>query len=293
MNSITFNPRIKRFTSHRRRSLAASRWNHWIITFKIPLFWLKNIVIIGLTLSLAGNFLLWLLDPHTLPMTAVQIEGTLINTDRNDLQALVSQVAQGGFFSVNLAAIRRVLLSVPWLEDVHVYRRWPDTLSIQVQEREAVAYWYGKAIVDATGHLFVVPPHWTEHQTIKNKEGMSLPRLTGPPGSIKPLLTRYYKLQQQIQSTDLRIKELGCNSRQACYMVLNKGIWLKLGRGEYDQRLQRFLTVYQRVNHPMTAFCAMPTNFSFLCQPQSEDNSITYVDLRYTNGIAVQKRLAE
>jgi cell division protein FtsQ len=91
----------------------------------------------------------------------------------------------------------------------------------------------------------------------------------------------------------LKIKELGCDSRQAWYMVLNQGLHLQLGRGNSELRVQRFLQVYQRIITPLTSLCAKAENRAPLCQKTSEDNLITQIDLRYTNGIAVRKPLAE
>ncbi|BAP56833.1 cell division protein FtsQ [Thioploca ingrica] len=266
-----------------------------------PLFWVKNILIIGLSLSLTGTLLLWLLEPHTLPLTKVQIEGTLINIDPQDLQAVVSRVTMGGLLSLDVAAVRRVLLSIPWIQDVRIYRRWPDTLLIQIQEREAVAYWHDKTtvdskghlIVDPKGHLFVVPPRWNKKGEIRNKEGSYLPRFKGPSGSAKLILERYYPLKKIIQLAGLKIKEFGCDSRQAWYMVLNQGFHLQLGRGNSEQRVQRFLQVYQRIITPFASLCAKAETRSPLCQKPSGNNLITQIDLRYTNGIAVRKPLAE
>jgi cell division protein FtsQ len=277
-------------TSHLKRLLG---WKRLPTTTLTPLFWVKNILIIGLSLSLTGTLLLWLLEPHTLPLTKVQIEGTLINIDPQDLQAIVSRVTLGGLLSLDVAAVRRVLLSVPWIQDVRIYRRWPDTLLIQIQEREAVASWYDKAIVDPKGHLFVVPTHWLKNRPVKGKDGSDLPRFQGPPGSVKLILERYYPLTKLIQAAGLKIKELGYDSRQAWYMILNQGIHLQLGRGDSEARVQRFLQVYQRIITPFASLCAKAETRSPLCQNPSENNLITQIDLRYTNGVAVRKPLVE
>jgi cell division protein FtsQ len=268
-------------------------WKRFKSKILTPLFWVKNMLIIGLSLSLIGTLLLWLLEPHTLPLTQVQIEGNLINIDPQDLQALVAQVTKGGLLSLDVAAIRRVLLSIPWIQDVRIYRRWPDTLFIQIQEREAVAYWYDKAIVDSKGYLFVVPTRWLKDRLIKDKAGSYLPRFKGPAGSIKHILQRYYLLKKLIQSTGLKIRELGYDSRQAWYLILNHGLHLQLGRDNSERRIQRFLQVYQRIITPWASLCAKAETLSPLCQPPSEDKLITQIDLRYPNGIAVRKTLAE
>ncbi|NJO16499.1 MAG: FtsQ-type POTRA domain-containing protein [Thioploca sp.] len=300
MDSITAHPRIKKSRgqpiawssplTQRQRLLGWKRFKTTILT---PLFWIKNMLIIGLSLSLVATLLLWLFEPHTLPLTRVQIEGTLINVDPQNLQAIVSQVTKGGLLSLDVASVRRVLLSVPWIQDVRIYRHWPDTLFVQIWEREAVAYWHDKAIVDPKGHLFVVPPRWISNRKIKDKAGSDLPRFKGPSGSAKLILERYYPLKKIIQLAGLKIEELGCDNRQSWYMVLNQGLHLQLGRGNNETRVQRFLQVYHRIITPLTALCLKAESISPLCQQTSGDNLMTQIDLRYPNGIAVRKPLAE
>jgi cell division protein FtsQ len=249
-------------------------------------------LIIGLSLSLTGTLLLWLLEPHTLPLTQVQIEGNLINIDPQDLQAIVARITKGGLLSLDVAAVRRVLLSVPWIQAVRIYRRWPDTLLIQIQEREAVAYWYDKAIVDSKGYLFVVPTRWLKNKP-RDKAGSYLPRFKGPTGSAKRILQHYYSLKQLIQSAGLKIIEFSYDSRQAWHLLLNHGLHLQLGRGNIELRVQRFLQVYQHIMTPSASLSATAATILPLGQLPREDNLITQVDLRYTNGIAVRTTLAE
>ena len=306
---IRLSRQIRRYVPNSHQRIKTGGQNHrsgphfhlkWLFGWKrfksktlTPLFWVKNMLIIGLSLSLTGTLLLWLLEPHTLPLTQVQIEGTLINIDPQDLQKIVAQVTKGGLLSLDVAAIRRVLLSVPWIQGVRIYRRWPDTLLIQIQEREAVAYWYDKAVVDPKGYLFVVPTRWLKNRPIRDKAGSDLPRFKGPADSVKRILQRYYPLKKLIQSAGLKIRELGYDSRQAWYLILNHGLHLQLGRGNSEPRVQRFLQVYQRIITPWASLCAKAETLSPLCQPLSKDKLITQIDLRYPNGIAVRKTLAE
>ena len=103
-------------------------------------FLFNNMLFMGLLLSLLGRFLLLMFNPHTLPITAVRIEGDLIKTDPQVLIVTRSQVARGGFFSINLTAARLAVLA--WMKDVRVL--WPDTLVIPA--RQAVARWQDKLV---------------------------------------------------------------------------------------------------------------------------------------------------
>ncbi len=203
---------------------------------------LKNVLFLGLLLSFLSSFSLFILDPHTLPMTTVQITGNLINTDQKVLQSLVSQVAKGGFFEINPAQIQKTVLTMPWIKNVQVHKQWPNTLNIQIHERIAVARWQELTIVDDDGQLFAVSPEMDKEPS--GQGNLKLPRFTGPPDSVGEIFERYNQLVPRIASAGLKIHELGCNARKAWYMILDNGMKLRLGSGESEIQLQRFLKVH-------------------------------------------------
>ena len=61
---------------------------------------------------------------------------------------------------------------------------------------------------------------------------------------------------------------MNIDERGACQVTLDNDIVLKLGRGEWKSKLERFVTIYPQVDVP-------------------ENKKIDYVDLRYTAGAAV------
>lgn len=126
VQAIRLRPKLSRVTSG----------NYW---FKNHLILIKNRFIIGLLLNLVGSFWLWLLEPHTWPINTVRIEGNLRKTDQQKLQITLSKIARGNFWSINLQTIRLAVLKYPWVKDVQVRRQWPDTLLMQIQERQVLA----------------------------------------------------------------------------------------------------------------------------------------------------------
>lgn len=245
------------------------------------LWWLKNMLFVGLLFSFVGSILFFLFDPHTLPVTTVQIEGHLQQTDPKILQMLVSQVAIGNFLNINPTVIRRTVVTLPWIKDAQIFRQWPNTLRIRIQEYQAVAWWNKQAFVDELGHLFTKPflSEKRRHNhlpTIRNEKtkNLKLPWFMGPPKRVGEVLKRYRQLAPLLQKKGLHIHELGCNARLAWYLVLDNGMKLKLGRNESKTKVQRFLNIYNRL--------------AMQLRKPSGKNSVLHVDLRYTNGLAVQ-----
>jgi cell division protein FtsQ len=247
------------------------------------LFWIKKLLLATLLLSLIGNLWLLLTKPNTLPVVTVRIEGHLQYTDHKVLQALISKNAMGGMLSINLEAIRHAVKSLPWIKNVQVLKKWPDTLLIQVQEYQPVAWWQDK-LVDKEGDLFKVPVSTKKEnrkqktekgeRKIENLENLELPHFMGPPGWVGEILKFYFELAPLLQKKGLYIHELGLNARLAWYMILTNGMTLKLGRGFSKTKLLRFLKVYNDLIQQQSKL--------------SHHKKRLLIDLRYTNGLAVQ-----
>jgi cell division protein FtsQ len=246
---------------------------------------LKEILFLGLLLSLIGCFLLWLLDPRTGRITTVLIKGNLINTDHQTLQTMVSQVVRGSFLKSETEIflkkkrqqnMTRILLNLPWIKDVQIHKRWPDTLIIQIQEHTIVAWWMKKALINNEGHFIMSYSAVRKLNPSVVQRLMKLPRFTGSLDNLNEILKRYNQLAPLVQAAGLHIQEFGCNARKTWYIRLNNKMTLKLGRRENKAQLQRFLKVYHLV---------MPS--------LKKMGHKLLMDLRYTNGIAVQTLLAK
>src|SRR5690606_14920806 len=74
----------------------------------------------------------------------------------------------------DLDAVRARLLDQPWVKDAQVSRRLPDTLAIQITEREPVALWQNGGVV----HL--VDPNGVALQMVDVERYPELPLLVGP-----------------------------------------------------------------------------------------------------------------
>jgi len=234
--------------------------------------WLKNLLFVGIMVSLLGGFLLWLTSPYIFPITTVRIEGHT-KTSPEMLKTVITAYTIGGFFRLDVQAIRSVVLKSPWVKEVEVQRLWMDTLLIRLQEYHAVALWQPIAeneimAIDQEGFLFKPPTQLS-----------NIPILTGTSNNITDMLADYLTLKTWLEAVNLQILEFGCSTRQAWYMTLSNKIKLLLGRGDPKIGVKRFLSVYQRI---------VPT--AFLNHTQHKQEGIVMsVDLRYTDGIAIKK----
>jgi len=193
-----------------------------------------------------------------LPIASVKIEGEFNYLDKNLLQNKALPVVEGGFFSVDLEAVRNELINLPWVEDVSVRRLWPDQLLVRVIEKQPVVYWGDESLLSSKGELFV-PEKILD---------INMPHLEGPEGQHKTMLKELARMQAWLLETGLQIQKMKLDARRSWSLQMSSGLKLRLGRKQMHERLQRFALVYKN-------------------NLQSENREIMHIDMRYTNGFAV------
>jgi len=207
------------------------------------------------TVIVAGS--LWMMKPTTLPIKQVHIEGEFLRLDTNRMQELVSDKVRGGFFNINVAAIRNTLMALPWVKEVSVHRIWPDGLRVVVNEQTAVVKWNETGLLNDQGHYFA-----PEKDSFPN----GLPMLEGPEDSQELLLKRL-KLLKQFYG--LSVVRLRLNERRAWQFQLDSGLSVVLGRKDFENRIDRFVhVVIKNMGEKLS---------------QARE-----IDMRYTNGFAVR-----
>ena len=207
------------------------------------------------TVIVAGS--LWMMKPTTLPIKQVHIEGEFLRLDTNRMQELVSDKVRGGFFNINVAAIRNTLMALPWVKEVSVHRIWPDGLRVVVNEQTAVVKWNETGLLNDQGHYFA-----PEKDSFPN----GLPVLEGPEDSQELLLKRL-KLLKQFYG--LSVVRLRLNERRAWQFQLDSGLSVVLGRKDFENRIDRFVhVVIKNMGEKLS---------------QARE-----IDMRYTNGFAVR-----
>ncbi len=201
-----------------------------------------------------------LADAKTLPIKEVRVEGEFRYLTPESLEERVVNVVTGGFFNVDVTIIKRVLQKEPWVSHVSVRRVWPDTLKVEVHERVAIARWGESGLMDSDAEVFY-PTAATFPE--------GLISLNAPQGTEHMVLQHFELLETQLESLGLSVQQMDLSDRRAWSFVLKQGPSVILGREEFENRVDRFVKVYQKVLKP-------------------EFEQIETVDLRYTNGLAVR-----
>lgn len=193
------------------------------------------------------------------PLAIVEVEGDISPADRDELAARLKPVVQGSYFSTDLVAIRDAVLVSPWIESMSVQRRWPDGIRVLVVEKKAVARWGDKSFVSARGEIF---------QPKIGRAGTDLPLLFGPIGKTAYVMEQYRSFNDRFRVLGLKVVELHLTERRTWFLRFDTGMQLILDQNQINDKLQRFLWLYERELTPYA-------------------DRIASIDLRYRNGLAV------
>ena len=177
------------------------------------------------------------------------------------------RAVNGNFFTVDLEGTRAAIEQLPWIRKASLRRHWPDTLTLTLEEHEAMARWRhlnGElALVNRQGELFSAE---------RPANAPQLPLLSGPEDSAAELLSRYREFNTTLSPTGRHVETLILSQRRAWQLRLDDGLTIELGRDQekhpLEERLARFVTHYSttknRVGPLLVADMRYPSGFALV-----------------------------
>ena len=201
-----------------------------------------------------------------IPVENIIVSGKLQHTNIAALEAMVRPALVGGFLNADLERVRVQLQSLPWVHEVNVRRRWPNSLEVHVVEQLPIARWGEDGFLNHEGQVF---------QSLNESEDWNaLPLLQGPKGTAVRLMSFYQQMNDILSPQKLLIEQLAIDGRGQLEVNLRGGAVLILGGHDLVGRLRRFVSLYN-------------------VELSRQGRDILRVDLRYQNGLAVAYREEE
>lgn len=190
---------------------------------------------------------------------ALEVSGELANVRAEEVHAVLKEQIAAGFVNFDIAVARASVEAMPWVKSASIRRGWPGVLHVEIVEQQPVATWFGTALMNAEGEVF-----------LDGAAGVSgeLVDIGGPQDSQRRLLARVAELKDMLRPLQLDLQRIVLSERRAERLWLANGIEVRLGRRDHEKRLKRFID------------SAWP-------ELQQQESDIAYVDMRYTNGFAV------
>lgn len=224
--------------------------------------WLQ--VGLGATIVLLAAMVPWATDRLLTAMdqqiVAVDVRGDFVGDSLVAVERSAGAWIGKSYFATDLAEIKAELERRPWVASAAIKRVWPGRLEIDIREKKALAYWTDGRLVSRSGELFSPP----------NPEVAGrLPRLAGPDARVRDVITMARSMSDQLAEYGLGFAGLSVEQRGAWTLTLSNGIEVVLGQDQIEQRFERFITVYEN-------------------RLAARVDEVSRIDVRYSNGVAVQ-----
>lgn len=211
----------------------------------------------------------WLAKQPVFSLKAIHVDNELAHNNAATLRANVAPKLTGNFFTLDLAHTRSAFENVPWVRYAVVRREFPDSLRVELQEHQAVAFWGTEAdakLVNSFGEVFEVNQG--------DMDAEDLPLLNGPKGQSALVLQGYRAVAPVLERLDIKLAEMALTNRGSWRALLDGGGVIEMGLGspaDIQARVERFVVTVAQ------------TSSKFGRNLQS-------ADLRYANGYAIKLR---
>lgn len=227
------------------------------------------ITLLGLAVWGNSSLRSLLSDPRLLPVRSVRIDGVLTQLTRRGLADIAGRICAGkNIVTLDLEELTGVIRRDPWVAQVMVKKRMPDTLVISLVEHVPAAYWNDNGLYDARAQAVFYPD-------LSNfKE--SLVRLGAFRDNLAPEVYKSaVSFIRTMEGSRFQLVQLYLDKVRCYTLTLQNGTRLILGRNpeQARQRLERFLASFDKTGLKI--------------------NEVEYVDLRYDVGFAVGPRHTE
>ncbi|WP_299685366.1 cell division protein FtsQ/DivIB [uncultured Vibrio sp.] len=203
--------------------------------------------------------LTWMWDDQRLPLSNIILQGDLTYVTASDVQHAFGDLEHiGTFMSQDIGVLQDSLESLPWVSVVSIRKQWPDTIKVFLTEHDAAAIWNGNMLLNENGQVFDGDIGILKGDRVK---------LYGPDGTSQDVIEKWRQVTPLINRLGLTVTSLVLNERRAWQIILDNGIRLELGKNFLDERVERFISLYNQLG--------------------SKANQVSYIDLRYDTGAAV------
>ena len=197
------------------------------------------------------------------PLRSVVITGNEHLTD-DELKSMAGITSDENLFRTLSSRISSKLAASPWIRSVAVRKEFPDRLLIQISEAEPFA------LLDMKGKLFIVDDRGTMLEELRNIAVPFLPVIMSNPYQEKEAFLEAITLAKVIKNPGLlsRKDHVEIISHKPQEMSVNMdGIVVKVGAGEYEDKLVRLADIEQEI--------------------KQRNISVDYIDLRFANRVLV------
>ncbi|MFK5893886.1 MAG: FtsQ-type POTRA domain-containing protein [Pseudomonadota bacterium] len=224
----------------------------------------------------------YLFEKGSFPVKQIAMVNKLHEQDVDKLQELITDEIDGGFFSLDIEKLRKNLEKLAWIDTVSLRKKWPDTLQLDIHEKQVAARWIAsntkkrtikklkqvnwdkQSLISDKGVLFKTALTQQQYKKINKLAIYSTPDELSMNG-----LQKCQNITQIIKTVNLHVMHCFQDQRRSWFLKLNNGFDVFLGQQQILQRTEIFIAAYQQILNIY-------------------EKNIEKIDLRYTNGFAIK-----
>lgn len=211
--------------------------------------------------TIAASLLVGFVAFATVSIDRSEVENIMIKGELEEahLVLIKEQLAELSIAASDSQTIRQAVTRLPFVHHVNVRKLWPQGMEVEVELEQAIAYWNNDGFISEEGQVLITDL----------LVGGDLPHFYGPQGTEFEVMTQYQQLNRLLANHGHGIRMLRVSERGAWSLETEDGIELLLGKEDLKARMQRFLTVTNRL------------------AAKGDARTIESMDARYVNGVAV------
>lgn len=246
-----------------RRRQAAKRSRPGFDLARITPRMMKLAAMFALVLVLLGGGLglrTMLNNPENWRISQIDVQGELKFIKDADLRSIIEKYTQTNLYLLDVDALDAAIKTQPWVRAVTLRKAWPSQLVVEVEEQRPVAFWGKERLMNQYGELFAAE--------LPSMQGV-FPTLYSPEDRGREMGERFIQVRDWLKGLPLEISELTEDERGSWRMKIKKGPEVLIGTEDQERRVERF-------------------RVGFLQELVGKLANVRRVDLRYTNGFAVE-----
>ncbi len=219
-----------------------------------------SLLLISLTILLMAALMSGMIQSEHWRITNIVLNAQFKRVNSEQIRVSVASHPNRSFFKVKADVIREKITQIPWVQQVSVNKKWPDSLIIKVIEHEAVAVWNDDKLLNDKGEIFEVD---------SIDDLTALPHITGNDNNSQHIWEKYIRFNNIIKNTGYDIQSASVSNRGSWQLTLSNGMSMNLGSQQMDAKLVRLTDTWTQLL-------------------KLKQKSPDHIDLRYTNGFVVK-----
>lgn len=236
-----------------------SQFYRWILAHRR---WLGYFLVLLVFCGLLYAAHVALNNPKVMAINRVEVKGELTHVTREVLEPILKPFIGTNLYLLDAEGLEIALEEEPWIRSAALYKKWPQTLVLLIEEHSPIAYWGEDKMINNKGEVF---------ETVLEEQRGVMPILYSSDRSDSKgfeAIANYKKIQQWVKKLPVGVESFAEDARGAWHLTLTNGIEVEVGRWEQEKRLRRLVIGY-------------------LKELANREKRIRKIDLRYTNGFAV------